>query len=124
MACLYGKNRNIHSPTALACEQLYRLIQTALQAAERAFTPGHALGITAMMSNWLKEAGCQIMLDGAYAIDLSTGMSGHYALLHQTWLMSKQIRPFLLETGDTTERELEALYAQVDRKWQARDFAA
>ena len=105
-----------------ACERLYRLIQTALQAAGRAFTPGHALGITAMMGNWLKEAGCQILLDDAYAIDLSAGRSGHFALRQQTWLMSKQMRPFLLEKGDTTETELAALYAQVRQEMAGAGF--
>jgi len=105
-----------------ACEQLYQLIQAAMQAAGRTFTPGHALGITAMMSKWLKEAGCQVTLDDAYAIDLSAGMSGHSALLHQTYLMSKQLRPFLLEKGDTTGTELEALYARLRQEMAAAGF--
>ncbi len=105
-----------------ACEQLYQLIQAALQTAGRAFTPGHALGITAMMSKWLKEAGCQATLDNAYAIDISAGMSGHSALLHQTYLMSKQLRTFLLEKGDTTETELEALYARLRQEMAAAGF--
>ncbi|HEV2580875.1 MAG TPA: methyltransferase domain-containing protein [Ktedonobacteraceae bacterium] len=99
-----------------ACEQFYRLIQDALQAAGRAFSPGPSLGITAQMSNWHKASGCHIMLDTAYALDISATMKGHAAFQQQLELMSKQLRPFLLRTEVTTEADFDKLYEQAQQE--------
>ena len=104
------------------CEQLYRLVQDALQAAGRAFSPGHALGITAMMSGWLKETGCRIVLDNAYAIDVSAGMNGYYAFLQQMWIVCRRLRPFLLQMGITTESDFEVLCTQARQEMAGPGF--
>jgi trans-aconitate methyltransferase len=105
-----------------ACEGLFRLAQDALQAVGRAFAPGNKLGITAMMSHWLKEAGCRMMLDMAYAIDVSSGMKGHDAFLELMQMLSRQIRPFLLRAGVTTAAEFEALCAQAQQEMAETGF--
>lgn len=105
-----------------ACERLYQLVQDALQAAGRAFSPGHALGITAMMSRWLEEAGCRITLDVASAVDVSGGMNGHPAFLQLLWIMCQQMRSFLLQTGLTTAMDYETLCKQAQQEAASADF--
>ncbi len=95
-----------------ACEQFYHLIQDALQTTGRAFCPGQSLGITALMSNWLKASGCRITLDIAYALDISTSMKGHAAFHQLAEIMSKQLRPFIIQAGVATETAYDAICEQ------------
>jgi SAM-dependent methyltransferase len=98
-----------------ACQQLIGLVQDGLQATGRAFSPGHALGITPMMRSWIQEAGCKVKLDTVYAIELSSDTKGRDAFVWQMWRLCKQIRPLLLEAGMTTEASFEKLFFQAQR---------
>jgi Methyltransferase domain len=95
-----------------ACQALNALIHDGLKAAKRAFSPGESLGITAMMRNWIQEAGCRITLNVASAIEISSGTRGLDAFAWQMWTLSKQIRSFLLEAGVTTGAVFDELCSQ------------
>ncbi len=99
-----------------ACQAFYALIQGRLKAAERAFSPAYALGITPMMRSWIQEAGCKVTLDRVYAIEVLSGTKGLYTFAWQMWKLGKQMRSFLLEAGVATEESYEELCTQALRE--------
>jgi len=102
--------------TSPACQHLSSLVAHALQAAGRAFTPGHALGITPHMGHWLRDAGYRITQDQAYAIEVSAGSKGHEMFARQAYVFGYQVRPFLLETKARTATEFEKVFAQMQKE--------
>jgi len=105
-----------------ACQQLFALIQNGLQSTERAFSPSYALGITPRMRNWIQAAGCKVMLDRVYAIEVSSRTKGLYPFAWQLWKLSRQMRSFLLVAGVTTEASYEELCSQAQREILADSF--
>ncbi len=105
-----------------ACQAFYALIQAGLKAAERAFSPGEPLGITAMMRRWIQEAGCSITLDAASTIEISSGTRGRDAFAWQMWRLRKQIRSFLLETGVIPGAAFDELCSQAQREIFSDNF--
>lgn len=99
-----------------ACQAFYALIQDRLKALERAYSPGNPLGITAMMSSLIQEAGCKITFDGAFAIEVSGGTRGRDAFAWQMWALGRQLRSFLLDAGVTTEAFFDELCSQAQRE--------
>lgn len=95
-----------------ACQAFNALIQDRLKAAGRAFSPGNPLGITAMMSGLIQEAGCKVTLDVASAIEISSGTRGRDAFAWQMWQMSRQLRSFLLDARVTTAAFFDELCSQ------------
>lgn len=102
--------------TSPACQAFYALIQDGLKAAERAFSAGEPLGITAFMRNWIQEAGCRVTLDVASAIEISSGTKGRDVFAWQMGALSKQIRSFLLDAGVTTGAFFDELCSQAQRE--------
>ena len=105
-----------------ACQTFYALIQDRLKAAGRAFSPGNPLGITAMMSNLIQEAGCKVSLDVASAIEISSGTRGRDAFAWQMWRLSRQLRSFLLDAGVTTAAFFDELYSQTQQEISRDSF--
>lgn len=105
-----------------ACQALYALIQDRLKAAGRAFSPGNPLGITAMMSSFIQEAGCKVTLDVASAIEISSGTRGRDIFAWQMWQLSRQLRSFLLGAGVTTAAIFDELCAQAQQEISRDDF--
>ena len=99
-----------------ACQAFFALIQNRLKAAGRAFSPGHALGITAMMRSLIQEVGCNVTLDGVSAIEVSNGTKGRDAFAWQMRVLSQQMRSFLLEAGVTTEAFFNELCSQAQNE--------
>ncbi len=95
-----------------ACQTFYALIQDRLKAAGRAFSPGNPLGITALMSSLIQEAGCKVTLDVASTIEISSGTRGRDAFAWQMWQLSRQLRSFLLDSGVTTAAFFDELCSQ------------
>ena len=105
-----------------ACQAFYALLQNGLKVAERAFSPGEPLGITAMMRSWIQEAGCKVTLDVASVIEISNGTRGQDAFAWQMATLSKQIRSFLLETGVTSADVFDELCSRVQREIYSDGF--
>src|SRR5579859_341071 len=105
-----------------ACQAFYALIQDRLKAAGRAFSPGNPLGITAMMSSFIQEAGCKVTLDVASAIEISSGTRGRDAFAWQMWQLSKQLRSFLLDARVTTEAFFDELCVQAQQEISHDNF--
>lgn len=105
-----------------ACQQLIGLVQDGLQATGRAFSPGHALGITPLMRRWIQEADCRVKLDAVNAIEVSSGTKGRDVFVWQMWRLCKQIRPLLLQAGVTTQASFEELYLQAQHEILQESF--
>ena len=105
-----------------ACQVLYALIQDGLKTAGCAFSPGNPLGITAMMSSFIQEAGCKVTLDVASAIEISSGTRGRDIFAWQMWQLSRQLRSFLLDAGVTTAAFFDELCAQTQQEISHDDF--
>ena len=105
-----------------ACQAFYALVQDRLKAAGRAFSPGNPLGITAMMSSLIQEAGCKVTLDVASAIEISGGTRGRDAFAWQMWQLSRQLRSFLLDARVTTEAFFNELCAQAQQEISHDNF--
>lgn len=105
-----------------ACQALFALIQDRLKAAGRAFSPGHALGLTTMMRSLMQEAGCNVTLDTVSAIEVSSGTKGRDAFAWQMRALSQQMRSFLLEAGVTTEAFFDELCSQAQNEIFNTDF--
>ena len=107
---------------SLACQQLSAMVLSGLKAAGRAFIPGNALGVTALMGRRVRDARCQVKHDRAYAIEVSAGMPGHDAFARQLWVFGHQVRRFLLEMGVTTATAFDEVFAQAQREIEEEDF--
>ena len=99
-----------------ACQAFYALIQDRLKAAGHAFSPGNPLGITAMMSSFIQEAGCKITLDVASAIEISSGTRGRDTFAWQMRQLSRQLHSFLLNAGVTTDAFFDELCVQAQQE--------
>ncbi|MGH2496789.1 MAG: class I SAM-dependent methyltransferase [Ktedonobacteraceae bacterium] len=105
-----------------ACQTFYALMQDRLKAAGRAFSPGHALGITMMMRSLMQEAGCKVTLDAVSAIEVSRGTKGRDTFAWQMRVLGKQMRSFLLEAGVTTGAFFDELCSQAQNEISNADF--
>jgi hypothetical protein len=108
--------------TSLACQRLCSLVWQGLQAKGHVLSHGNSMGITARMSIWLHEAGWQITLSKAYAIDISIGSKGNEAFVTQKCMASEQIRTFLLGIGITTAPEFEHIFSDMQQEIQDQQF--
>lgn len=102
--------------TSPACQAFFALVQERLKAAGRAFSPGNPLGITAIMSSFIQEAGCKVTLDVASAIEISSGTQGRDIFAWQMRQLSRQLRSFLPGAGATAEGYFDELCAHVQRE--------
>jgi hypothetical protein len=70
------------------------------------------------MSRWLRDAGCRVAQDRAYAIEVSLGTRGYDMFVREVEVFGQVIRPFLLEMGVTMER-----FDEVFRRvlWEIRE---
>ena len=105
-----------------ACQEFFALVQDRLKAAGRSFSPSNPLGITAMMSSFIQEAGCKVTLDVASAIEISSGTRGRDIFAWQMRHLSRQLRSFLLGTGATSEASFNELCAQVQQEISHDNF--
>lgn len=99
-----------------ACQAFFALIQERLKVDGRAFSPGNPLGITALMSNWIQDAGCTVMLDVASTIEISSGTRGRDAFAWQMGQLSRQLRAFLLDAGVTSAESFDELCSQTQQE--------
>ncbi len=132
---------------SLAFEQLMALICRALQTAGHTFIPPamqysaaifddwrrsrgvkvipferRQLGITPMMSGWLREAGYREVESFPVSLEVSAGTKAHVIFVQQVEVFGQQIAPFLCEQGVTATEELARLLIRVMDEIQHDDF--
>ncbi len=82
----------------------------------------HTLGITPLLSSWLRKAGFQPTSDTPYVIDASAGTNAHPHFVQLALAFSHQIKPFLLRMGAIGEPAFEDLIHQMEAELQATTF--
>ncbi|QBD79659.1 class I SAM-dependent methyltransferase [Ktedonosporobacter rubrisoli] len=107
-----------------ACERFSALLSKSLHYGRRAFNPGVALGITPLMSSWLRALHCHVVRDIAYPIDLSAGTTMRPRFLYYIHDLGLQMRSFVLNTGICQPEEYDKLFDEALRDIQSLTFAA
>lgn len=108
-----------------AFERYCWLINQALQRAGQSFSPnGLYIGITPMLSRFLRDAGCQDIQHMAHVFDYSAGAAFHGASYQDLRTAFKLVQPFLVKTGVTTQEEVDRLYEQAMVEMQAEDYCS
>ena len=133
--------------TSLAFEQFTALLYRALDAAGQSFIPPEMqrsaaifddwrrsrgvqvtpyerrhLGLTPMMSGWLRHAGCDEVEAFPVPLEVSAGTPAHAIFVQQVEVFGQQLAPFLCAQGVTTITALARLLAQVIDEIQREDF--
>ena len=99
-AYVYWTECEFPTTNSAACEQLMSSILQGLKTQGRGYAPGcNTLGITASMGSLLRGAGCRLIQDQAYVLDISAGMFAHHVFVQQARVLIQQIRPLVVETG-------------------------
>jgi hypothetical protein len=101
-----------------AYERFSALLLQALRVTGRTFTPGPALGITPLMSDLLTKAGCKVIGTHSFSVDLAATILRRRQFADQVWTIGKRVRPFVLQTGITTEQEYNCLFFQALQEFQ------
>ncbi len=106
-------------------QRFNRLIAQALYRSGHSFSPdGYQIGITPMLTGFLKEGGFHSIRHRAFAIDCSFGEEGHKATGENGRIAGLLLQPFLLKMGVATQEELAELYEQAFQDFEAPDFRA
>ncbi len=106
-----------------ACEQLGRLMATALKKVGQSFSPdGYHFGLLPMLGTLLRAAGCKNVQRRAHCCDFSAGMEDHVEAFQDWMVVYRLTQPFLLRTGVATQQELERLYQKAMEEMQVSSF--
>jgi ubiquinone/menaquinone biosynthesis C-methylase UbiE len=108
-----------------ALEKLNGFFLKALQVTGRSFSPdGRNLGITPMLSYFLREAGFEHIRKVPHLLDASFGSEDHGAQVQNIALANKGLQPFLVKMGMMTDEALEQTYQQSLDEMQVEDFCS
>src|SRR5712691_12458847 len=106
-------------------EQLNHLLLQAMQKAGMIFSPdGRNVGITAMLSGLLRDAGFTDVQQKAQAIDFSAGAPAHDAFCENIMVGAKLAQPFMIKMGDATQEELDRVYQKCLEEMNGEEFRA
>ena len=108
-----------------ANEKINGLLAKAGYLAKRSYSPdGLHIGITPMLSRFLRNAGCQDIQYAAHAIDFSAGSPAHEEFFQNMMIGLQLLQPFLLRLKVITQEEIDQLYQQALTEVQSDDFCA
>lgn len=97
-----------------ACEKQYSMFTQALKLAGQSFSPdGRLIGITPMLSSFLKDAGFQNVHLVAHVVDYSAGTAAFQSIYENWRSLYKGLQPFLVSAGVTTPEEANEVYEQM-----------
>ncbi len=106
-----------------ACEQLGRLIATALKKVGQSFSPdGYHFGILPMLGALLRDVGCENIRRLSHCSDFSAGMKDHIEAFQDLMVGYRLAQPFVLRMGVATQQEIERLYQKAIEELQASSF--
>jgi SAM-dependent methyltransferase len=96
-----------------AFQTLQRLMIRATQRTGLNLIPDERMsGATAMLSRYLRDAGCVNIQERPSIMDFSAGSEYYQAMTQQWEIVYEVVEPFLLGTGVTTKPELDRLRRQ------------
>lgn len=106
-------------------QQLIHKITQALHITERSFSPDDYLGgVTFMLRKLFLNAGYQNIQGKAHFLDASAGMEAHEPICQDLLAACKLLQPFLIQSGLTTQEEIDLLYQQLPAELFSEDFCA
>ncbi len=106
-----------------AYETLKRMVTRALWVAKQSLSPdGQDLGVTPLLSSFLRQAGYQELGQKATAIEWSAGIELHTSMMDQSRAAFALLRPFVLKMGMATAETYDALYGQMLEEVSALTF--
>ncbi len=104
-------------------EKLSGLCTLASHRAGNTFSPdGRQAAVTPMLGRILRDANCQDIQHKAFAIDCSNGSKSHQGFYENMQVFLKLVQPLLIQTGVTTQEEVDTLYNQTLEEMRAQDF--
>lgn len=96
-----------------AVENLVAMFARAMQKAGQSFSPdGRLMGITPMLSHFLRNANCQNIRVQAYVLDGSAGAEAYVSQYQNAMVFLKLLQPFIIRAGETTNEEFDKIYQQ------------
>jgi ubiquinone/menaquinone biosynthesis C-methylase UbiE len=99
------------------CEKLSEMFVRGLHKFGQSFSPdGRMLGMVPMLAGFLEDGGCQNVRQAAQVIDLSAGREANYAEYRNWQVFYKELEPFFLKAGVTTQEEFDQAYEQMQRE--------
>jgi len=112
--------------TSTAFEHIGRMIAQALKAVGQSFSPdGGHLGITPVLSRLVRDAGFLEIQQTVQGLDMSAGTDLHKDFFYPNFVSAFKLdQPFLIQTGITTQEEIDRLYRQMVDEVNMDDFAA
>jgi SAM-dependent methyltransferase len=106
-------------------EQLNTMFLQAMQKAGMVFSPdARHVGITAVLSGLIRDAGFVDVRQRAEALDYSYGTPLHDPFCENIMVGSKLVQPFLIKLGIATQEQLDPLYEQCLLEMQGEQFRA
>lgn len=104
-------------------ERMYEMLAQALTRAGRIFSvDGKHIGITPMLGRLLHDAGFVAIEQMSHVINYSFGTEAHGGCYQDLRTFLKLLQPFFVNTGVTTQEEVNQLYQQTLEEMQSEDF--
>ena len=109
----------------LAAETLIGLFTKALKLAGQSFSPdGRQVGITPMLTRFLRDAGFEDVKKIPHAIDYSAGTPAFASTYQNHMVVFKLLQPFMVKMGVATAEEIEVYYQRSLTEMVQDDFCA
>src|SRR5262249_48084099 len=106
-----------------ALEQLNAFGTQALHHSGHGFSPdGRNMGTTPLLARLLREAGYQRLQQQAHVMDYSAGAEAYEGIYQNNMVAFKLIQPFLVQTGVTTQEQVDQIYEQMLLEMRSPDF--
>lgn len=108
-----------------AAETLIGLFTKALKMAGQSFSPdGRQVGITPMLTRFLRDAGFEQVQKMPHAIDYSADTAPFASTYQNHMVVFKLLQPFMVKMGVATAEELEVFYQRSLTEMVQDDFCA
>jgi SAM-dependent methyltransferase len=106
-----------------ACEQINGGATRGMWLTDKGYYPeGKLVGITLMLSQFLRDAGLQDIQRQAHAIDFSYGEDAYESMYQMLQFGFPLLKPFLQSTGALSEEQFDSFYRQALNEMQDEDF--
>ena len=108
---------------SFAYQKLLGISIHAMQVAGLSHSPdGRNYAITPLLSRFLSEAGCVNIKERAHSMDFSAGTEAHLGSFQDFSIGFQLMQPFQVNTGVTTQQEVEQLHRQLTVEMLDSDF--
>ncbi len=108
---------------SLATEKIAALAAEAMKKAGQSLSPdGRHVGITPMLGKFFRDAGYTNIEYKAHVLDCSAGTEVYQDIFHDYVTLYKQVQPYLIQQGVTTQEEIEGVYQRMLEEQQLPDF--